>query len=58
VTDPAVSEWVFLCIVVQSSLLPNVVDLKTFHPPAPQATPTVSLQHFKAKVTISFTIMP
>jgi hypothetical protein len=53
-----VSEWVFLCIVVQSSLLPNVVDLKTFHPPAPQATPTVSLQHFKAKVTISFTIMP
>jgi hypothetical protein len=36
----------------------NVVDLETVHSPARLTTPAVSLQHFTAKLAISFRIKP
>jgi hypothetical protein len=43
-------------VIAQSAPPQNVMDLKIFHPPTRLATPTVSLQHFTAKLTISFRI--
>jgi hypothetical protein len=36
----------------------NVMDLKTFHPPARLASPSVSLQNFAAELAIRFRIKP
>ena len=46
-----------LCQVVPQVAPPlNVMDLKTFHPPTPLATPAISLQDFMAELTISFKV--
>src|ERR1700692_4370929 len=36
----------------------NVMDLKILHPPAPLASPAVSLQNFPAELAISFRVKP
>ena len=41
-------------IIAQSTPRLNVMDLKIFHPPAPLATPPISLQDFAAEQAISF----
>ncbi len=34
----------------------NVMDLKIFHPPAPLASPAISLEDFLAQLAISFRV--
>ena len=45
-------------IIAQSTPLPNVMDLKIFHPPARLAFPSISFQNFTAELAISFPIKP
>jgi hypothetical protein len=45
-------------VIPQSASWLNVMDLKSLHASTPLATPAVSIQHFAAKLPISFTIKP
>ena len=45
-------------IIAQAAARLNVMDLKIIHPPAPLATPTISLQDFPAELAICFRIKP
>jgi hypothetical protein len=52
------SDQIFLHIVAQSAPPLNVMDLKTFHSPAPLASPAISLQDLAAELAICFPIKP
>jgi len=43
-------------VIAQSAPPLNVMHLKIFHPPAPLATPSVTLQDFTAELAISFRV--
>jgi hypothetical protein len=47
-------EEILIRIIAQQTARLNVMDLRTFHPPARLATPTISLKDLPAKLTINF----
>jgi hypothetical protein len=49
---------ILIRIIAQSTPRLNVMDLKILHAPARLTTPSISLQHFTAKLAISFGIKP
>jgi hypothetical protein len=47
-------DQILLNVIAELSSRLDMVNLKTFHPSARLAAPTISFQHFSAKLAIGF----